>query len=59
VEEEDGEGRELYVGRLDNVTKLDSEVQWYMQDFVNREAFHPLFEEPTGSEIGGPLSGRK
>jgi len=62
VEEEDGEGRdecrELYVGRLDNVSKLDSEVQWHMQDFVNREAFHPLFEEPTGSEIGGYHPGK-
>jgi len=33
-------------------------VQWRMQDFVNREAFHPLFEEPTGSEIRGYQPGK-
>jgi len=51
------------VGRLDNVTKLlktakRQSVQWRMQDFVNREAFHPLFEEPTGSEIRGYQPGK-
>jgi len=28
-------------------------VQCCIQDFVNREAFHPFSEDPTGSEIRG------